>query len=371
MTRAWNFSAGPAALPLDVLRQVREDLPDWHGIGASIMEVSHRGKAFSAVIEAAEADLRELLAIPDNYKVLFLQGGQTLQFSQVPMNLLAGRSADYLVTGAWSQKAYKEAAKIGKVRLVASTEENGRFLRLPDFSSLPFDKDAAYFHLCTNETIHGVEVHEDAEARLFGAISAAAPGVPLVADMSSHILSRPLDVRRYGLISAGAQKNVGPSGLTLVIVRQDLLGRAAANTPTLLDYRNQADNGSMLNTPSAFAIYAAGLVFKWLKAQGGLAAMAAINREKARRLYAAIDGSGGFYQNPVDTTCRSIMNVPFTLQNAELEARFVKESEEAGFIGLKGHKSVGGIRASLYNAVPPEAVDALLRFMDDFRAAHG
>jgi phosphoserine aminotransferase len=371
MTRTWNFSAGPAALPLDVLQQAREELLDWHGAGASIMELSHRGKAFTGVIEAARADLRELLAVPENYQILFLQGGQTLQFAQEPMNLLAGGSADFLVTGAWSQKAYKEAAKIGKARLLASTEENGSFLRLPAADSLRFDKNAAYFHLCTNETIHGVEVHENEEAKLFDALSATAPGVPLVADMSSHILSRPLDVRRYGLISAGAQKNIGPSGLTLVIVREDLLGRAAAGTPTILDYRNQASNASMLNTPPTFAIYIAGLVFKWLKAQGGLNAMAAINREKARRLYAAIDGSGGFYKNPVDPACRSKMNIPFTLPDAGLEARFITASETAGFIGLKGHKSVGGIRASLYNAVSLEAVDALLRFMDDFRAAHG
>ncbi|MDR2261727.1 MAG: 3-phosphoserine/phosphohydroxythreonine transaminase [Azoarcus sp.] len=371
MTRAWNFSAGPAALPLEVLQQAREELTDWHGIGAGIMEVSHRGKAFTGVIETAEADLRELLAIPENYKALFLQGGQTLQFAQVPMNLSAGGSADYLVTGAWSQKAYEEAARIGGARLVATTENNGKFLRLPDFANLPFDREAAYFHLCTNETIHGVEVHEDSETKLFEAISAVAPGVPLVADMSSHILSRPLDVRRYGLISAGAQKNIGPSGLTLVIIREDLLGRAAAGVPTLLDYRNQADHGSMRNTPSTFAIYIAGLVFKWLKARGGLAAIAALGREKARRLYAAIDGSGGFYKNPVDPACRSTMNVPFTLPDAGLEALFVKESEAAGFIGLKGHKSVGGIRASLYNAVPMEAVEALLRFMEDFRAARG
>ncbi|MDR1228382.1 MAG: 3-phosphoserine/phosphohydroxythreonine transaminase [Azoarcus sp.] len=371
MTRAWNFSAGPATLPLEVLQQAREELLDWHGIGAGIMEVSHRGKAFSGVIETAEADLRELLSIPENYKVLFLQGGQTLQFAQVPMNLLAGGSADYLVTGAWSQKAYKEAARVGKTRLVSSTEDGGgRFTRLPAIEDLRFDADAAYFHLCTNETIHGVEMHEEYEARLFDAIAAAAPGVPLISDMSSHILSRPLDVRRYGLISAGAQKNIGPSGLTLVIVRDDLLGRAAAGTPTILDYRNQADNDSMLNTPSTFAIYVAGLVFKWLKARGGLAEVAAVNREKAQRLYAAIDGSGGFYRSAVGLACRSIMNVPFNLPRPELEAQFVRESEAAGFIGLKGHKSVGGIRASIYNAVPLEAVEALLHFMDAFRAAN-
>lgn len=368
MARVWNFSAGPATLPREVLRQAREELLDWHGIGAGIMEVSHRGKAFSGVIEAAEADLRELLRIPEDYRVLFLQGGQTLQFSQVPMNLLAGGSADYLVTGTWSQKAIREAAKIGKTRLVASTKDGG-FTRLPALDALRFDKNAAYFHLCTNETIHGVEVHEDDEARLFEAIAAAAPGVPLVSDMSSHILSRPLEVRRYGLISAGAQKNIGTSGLTLVIARDDLLGRAAAGTPTILDYRSQADNDSMLNTPPVFAIYIAGLVFKWLKAQGGLGAMAAINREKARRLYAAIDGSDGFYRNAVEAACRSIMNVPFNLPTPALDARFVKEADAAGLIGLKGHKSVGGIRASLYNAVPLEAVEALLRFMDEFRAS--
>jgi len=367
VTRAFNFSAGPAGLPLEVLRQAQEELLDWHGIGAGIMEVSHRGKAFSGVLAEAEADLRELLAIPDNYKVLFLQGGQTLQFAQVPMNLLAGRSADYLVTGTWSQKAHREAARFGKARLVASTDDGGTFTRLPAIGDLRFNPDAAYFHLCTNETIHGVEVHEDYEAKLYEALAAAAPGVPLVSDMSSHILSRPLDVRRYGLISAGAQKNIGPSGLTLVIVRDDLLGRAAAGTPTILDYRNQADNDSMLNTPSTFAIYVAGLVFKWLKEKGGLTAMDRINRQKAALLYAAIDGSDGFYKNPVAAACRSNMNVPFNLPTPELEAQFVFEAEAAGFLGLKGHKSVGGIRASLYNAVSLEAVQALVRFMEGFR----
>ena len=392
-SRAWNFSAGPAALPLEALQQAREELLDWHGIGAGIMEVSHRGKAFSSVIETAEADLRELLSIPSDYRVLFLQGGASLQFAQVPMNLLCGGSADFLVSGAWSQKAYKEAARIGAARVAATSEENGQFTRLPDIESIAFDPKAAYFHLCTNETIHGVEVHEDEETRLVRALAVAAPDVPLVADMSSHILSRPLDVRRYGLIYAGAQKNIGPSGLTLVIVRDDLLARARgearwqdhrsstgmqlarargeARLPAMLDYRNQADNGSMLNTPPAFAVYVAGLVFAWLKARGGLEKFAALNREKARRVYEAIAHSGGFYRNAVASGHRSFMNVPFRLPSTELEARFARESEAAGFIGLKGHKSVGGLRASLYNAVPLEAVDALVQFMGDFCAANG
>ena len=375
MTHAWNFSAGPAAIPLEVLQQAQEQLLDWHGIGASIMEVSHRGKAFKSVIEAAEADLRDLLAIPDNYRVLFLQGGASLQFTQVPQNLLAGKSADYLVTGTWSRKAYREAALLGAVRLAGTTESGcrgGNFAPcLPDVKHLEFDKHAAYFHLCTNETIEGIEVHEQTEARLFEAIARVAPDAFLVADMSSHILSRPLDVRRYGLIYAGAQKNIGPAGVTLVIVRNDLLDRVGADVPSQLNYRTQADNHSMLNTPPTFAIHMAGLVFKWLKAQGGLDAIAAVNREKARHLYEAIDQSSGFYRNTVDASCRSIMNIPFNLPTPELEAQFVKESEAAGFIGLKGHKSVGGIRASLYNAVSMEAVGALVGFMGAFAARQG
>jgi len=370
MTRAWNFGAGPAAIPFEVLQQVKEEFLDWRGIGAGILEVSHRGKAFVGVIEAAEADLRELLAIPSNYRVLFLQGGASLQFVQVPLNLAAGKSADYLVTGSWSKKAHKEAARLGAARVVATTkEEDGRFVRLPDIERLAFDENAAYVHLCTNETIHGVEVHEQTEARLFEVLSRAA--VPLVSDMSSHILSRPLDVSRYGLIYAGAQKNIGPSGVTLVVVRDDLLGRAGENVSAQLSYRRQVDSGSMLNTPPTFAIYVAGLVFKWLKAQGGLEAIAAVNREKARRLYEAIDGSDGFYRNTVDAACRSVMNVPFNLPTPELEAQFVKESEAAGFIGLKGHQSVGGIRASIYNAVSLEAVEALVGFMGEFAAGRG
>ncbi|MDR3322782.1 MAG: 3-phosphoserine/phosphohydroxythreonine transaminase, partial [Zoogloeaceae bacterium] len=361
-----------ATLPEAVLQQAQAELLDWHGIGASIMEISHRGKHFTEVIAAAEADLRELLAIPNHYKVLFLQGGATLQFSQIPMNLLAGRSADYVITGSWSKKAYEVAGKIGKVRLAVDAASG-----LPDVSKLEtnapdtgnsgtFDDTAAYLHLCTNETIHGVEIFEVEQAlhRL------APPAVPLVADMSSHILSRPIDVSRYGLIYAGAQKNIGPSGMTLVIIREDLLGHTPANVPALLDYQVQADNDSMLNTPTTFSIYMARLVFKWLKAQGGLSAIETINKEKSALVYAAIDGSGGFYKNSVDKHCRSRMNVPFNLPTPELETQFWQEADRAGFMGLKGHKSVGGIRASLYNALPLQGAQALVDFMNDFAFRH-
>ncbi|WP_303785081.1 3-phosphoserine/phosphohydroxythreonine transaminase [Azovibrio restrictus] len=373
MHRVWNFSAGPATLPTEVLLQVQEELLDWHGAGCGVMEMSHRGKEFTGIIQAAEADLRELLDIPDNYKVLFLQGGATQQFAQVPMNLLAGdlnkRSADYIVTGSWSKKAFKEAQRIGQVRLAASVEAKGQvadgFTRLPRADELNLDPQAAYLHVCTNETIHGVELHDDA------ALADLVPaGVPLVADMSSHILSRPLDVSRYGLIYAGAQKNIGPSGVTLVIVREDLLGRAAAGIPTVMDYQVMADNGSMLNTPPTFAIYVAGLVFQWLKRQGGLAHMQAVNREKAGLVYAAIDASQGFYQNPVAADCRSCMNIPFTLARPELDAEFLAQAKAAGLLGLKGHKSVGGMRASLYNAMPLDGVRALVHFMNNFAAKH-
>ena len=369
MTRIWNFSAGPATLPEAVLRQAQAELLDWHGVGASIMEMSHRGQYFTEVIQTAEANLRELLAIPQNYKVLFLQGGATLQFSAVPMNLLNGRSADYVATGTWSKKAHQEAGRIGKARLAGSTEQAGQpadgFIRLPRQDELNLDPQAAYLHLCTNETIHGVEFHS--EARL----PQAPANVPIVADMSSHILSRPVEISRYGLIYAGAQKNIAPSGLTLVIVREDLMGHAAMNIPRLLDYKTQAENDSMLNTPTTFAIYMAGLVFQWLKAQGGLPRMAEINRKKAALLYAAIDNSQGFYTNPVAPECRSLMNIPFRLPCVEQEAEFVRASEAAGFMGLKGHKSVGGIRASLYNAMPLAGVEALARFMREFSRQHG
>ncbi|MDE2584865.1 MAG: 3-phosphoserine/phosphohydroxythreonine transaminase [Betaproteobacteria bacterium] len=370
MMRQWNFSAGPAALPAEVLEQVRDELMEWHGAGCGVMEMSHRGKEFSSIIAGAEADLRELLAIPANYKVLFLQGGATLQFAQIPMNLLAGRSADYLVNGAWSKKAFKEAQRFGNVRCAASTESKDAvaagFTRVFDSAELQCDPQAAYLHLCTNETIHGVEVFDDA------AFLAQLPAaVPLVADMSSNILSRPLDVSRYGLIYAGAQKNIGPAGVTLVIVREDLLGQAGATIPTLMDYAVMAENGSMLNTPPTFAIYVAALVFQWLKRLGGLTAMERLNQEKASHLYAAIDGSAGFYRNPVELDCRSRMNVPFTLARPELDATFLAEAKAVGLLGLKGHKSVGGMRASIYNAVPMDGIHALVAFMNDFAKRNG
>jgi len=361
MTRIHNFSAGPAALPEEVLKQAQEELLDWHGAGCSVMEMSHRGKEFMSILAQAEADLRELLGIPADYSVLFLQGGATQQFAQIPMNLLAGRSADYIVTGSWSKKAFKEAQRIGTVRCAATTEAGG-FTRLPRPDEIQLDPFAAYLHLCTNETIHGVEIP---------ARQIAETGVPLVADMSSHILSGPVNVEKFGLIYAGAQKNIGPSGLTLVIVRNELLGMAPLTIPTVMDYAVMADNGSMLNTPPTYGIYIAGLVFQWLKQQGGLAAIDAVNAEKARILYQAIDGSGGFYANPVDADCRSRMNVPFTLADPALDAAFLAESKAAGLASLKGHKSVGGMRASIYNAVSLEAVQALVAFMNDFAKRNG
>ena len=356
--RIFNFSAGPAVLPTPVLEKARDELLDWHGRGMSIMEMSHRGKDFTGVIEAAEADLRTLMGIPSNYKVLFLQGGATQMFAQIPMNLLAGGTADYVVTGSWSKKAIKEAQRVGKARLAGSTEADA-FTRLPGAGELSFDPSAAYVHLCTNETIHGVEMFDLPET---------AAGVPVVADMSSHILSRPMDVSKYGLIYAGAQKNIGPAGLVIVIVREDLLGKAAPTTPTVMDFSVMAENGSMLNTPPTFGIYLAGLIFKHLLAEGGVAAVEAANMAKAKRLYDAIDGSGGFYRNPVAVDCRSRMNVPFTLADGALDAAFLAAAAERRLEGLKGHKSVGGMRASIYNAMSLEGVDALVELMQDFAA---
>jgi phosphoserine aminotransferase len=365
MSRVWNFSAGPAGLPLPVLQQVQAELLDWQGVdgsaGCGVMEMSHRGKEFTGIIDRAESDLRELMGIPAYYKVLFLQGGATLQFAQIPLNLLPdGESADYIVTGSWSKKALKEAQRVrgeNAAKVVATTDGT----RFPTADEIALNTNARYLHVCTNETIHGVEVHTDA----------SLPQVPtLIADMSSHILSRPVDVSRYGLIYAGAQKNIGPSGLTIVIIREDLLGQAPASLPTMLDYAVQAENGSMLNTPPTFGIYVAGLVFKWLQGQGGLAAMQEINQAKAALLYAAIDGSEGFYQNPVNLPNRSLMNIPFTLANPALDAVFLGEAKAAGLIGLKGHKSVGGMRASLYNAMTLEGVQVLVDFMRSFASRH-
>ena len=361
MSRIWNFSAGPAALPEEVLYQAQAELLDWHGAGCGVMEMSHRGKEFMSILAQAEEDLRELMGIPQQYKVLFLQGGATQQFAQIPMNLLAGRSADYIVTGSWSKKAVKEAQRVGNVRVAATTEASN-FTRLPTAEEIKLDPFAAYLHVCTNETIHGIEIPAERIADV---------GVPLVADMSSHILSRPVPVEKFGLIYAGAQKNIGPSGLTLVIIHQDLLGMAPLTIPTVMDYAVMAENDSMLNTPPTFGIYMAGLVFQWLKRQGGLSAIEAMNVEKANLLYDCIDNSGGFYSNPVDPDCRSRMNVPFVLANPELDAAFLAESKAAGLVSLKGHKSVGGMRASIYNAVPLAAVQALVEFMNDFAQRKG
>lgn len=361
MSRVWNFSAGPAALPLPVLQRAQRELLEWDGSGASVMEQSHRGKRFIDMAARAEADLRELLAVPDDYAVLFLQGGATQQFAQIPMNLCAdGDSADYIVSGHWSAKAVREAAPHVRVNVAASSEADG-WLRLPSRDSWQLDPRAAYVHYTPNETIHGVE---------FRAVPEVGT-VPLVADMSSNILSEPLDVSRFGLIYAGAQKNIGPSGLVVMIIRRDLLQRTGRPMARIFRYAEHAANHSMLNTPNTWGWYLAGLTFQWLKQQGGVSAMAAQNQAKAERLYRAIDGSDGYYRNPVELSARSRMNVPFTLHDDALDAAFLRESEAAGLLALKGHKAIGGMRASLYNAVPLEAVGALVAFMRDFSARHG
>jgi phosphoserine aminotransferase len=357
--RVYNFSAGPAALPLQVLEQARDELLDWQD-GASVMEISHRSRPFVAVAERAESDLRELLAIPSGYCVLFMQGGATAQFSAVPLNLAtAGATADYVNTGHWSERAIKEARRFVKLG-IAADEAASTYTTVPAPGSLRHSPRAAYLHYTPNETIGGVEFPYVPDAG----------GVPLVADMSSTILSRPLDVGRFGLIYAGAQKNIGPSGITVVIVRDELLGRARKGTPAVFDYRAVADAGSMLNTPPTFAWYFAGLVFQWLKREGGLETMAKRNRAKAGMLYAAIDGSP-FYSNPVAKECRSWMNVPFRLAKPELEKPFLAEAEAAGLVHLAGHRAVGGMRASLYNAMPLEGVAALVDFMRDFERRNG
>jgi phosphoserine aminotransferase len=360
MARVINFSAGPAVLPEEVLAQARDELLDWNGSGMSVMEVSHRGKAFTRVAEQAEADLRELLNVPDDYAVLFLQGGATLEFALLPMNLSSpGQGVDYLVTGSWSKKAVSEAKAVRKVSIVADGSAN-RFTDIPARAAWHLDPQAAYFHYCANETIEGLEMHSVPEVG----------SVPVVADLSSTILSRPLDIPRYGVIYAGAQKNIGPAGLVIMIIRRDLLERAPADLPNILKFSSHAAEGSMLNTPPTFAWYVAGLVFQWIKRRGGLAAMAASNQRKASLLYQAIDGSG-FYRNPVKPEHRSWMNVPFTLPREELDAVFLKEAEQQGLMNLKGHRSVGGMRASIYNAMPEAGVAALVAFMADFARRHG
>jgi phosphoserine aminotransferase len=357
--RVFNFAAGPAVLPLEVLEQVREQLTDWQGSGMSVMEISHRSKAFLTVAREAESDLRELLSIPAGYKVLFMQGGASAQFAAIPMNLAASdASADYVSTGSWSQKALAEARRYCRVNLAADAAAS-HYTGVPPQSGWTLDPAAAYLHYTPNETIGGVE---------FPFVPQVS--VPLVADMSSTILSRPIEVGRFGLIYAGAQKNIGPSGLCVVIVREDLIGHARPGTPTVWDYQAVADDGSMLNTPPTFGWYCAGLVFKWLRRQGGLAAVGQRNRAKAELLYRTIDESG-FYRNPVELDCRSWMNVPFTLAEPQLDQTFLAQARAAGLTNLEGHRSVGGMRASLYNAMTLEGVSALSEFMREFARRHG
>lgn len=361
MSRAWNFSAGPAAMPEDVLKRAQQELLEWNGARASVMEVSHRGKPFMEMAARIEADLRELLDVPSGYKVLFLQGGATQHFAQVPMNIAAdGQRADYVVNGHWGEKAASEAALYAAPHVAATSKADG-YRSIPERATWDLDPDAAYVHITTNETIHGVEMRDIPHVG----------GVPLVADMSSDILSQPLDVSRFGLIYAGAQKNIGPSGLVVMIVREDLLQRHPRPLPRIFRYAEYAAAGSMLNTPNTWGWYLAGLTFQWLKEQGGLVEMGRRNQAKADLLYRAIDGSGGYYRNDVDPAARSRMNVIFNLPDAALEPVFVAEADKAGLLALKGHRALGGIRASLYNAVPIEGVRALCDFMAEFRRTHG
>ena len=364
MQRPYNFSAGPAAIPEEVLQQAAAEMLDWHGCGMSVMEMSHRGPQFGDILHRAEADLRTLLAVPDDYAVLFMQGGALAENAILPLNLSRGAKADYAVTGSWSRKSQKEARKYCDVHLCVDAGAQGGFGRIPDPGRWTVRPDAQYLHVCTNETIDGVEFHAVPEAH----------GVPLVADMSSHILSRAIDVQRYACIYAGAQKNIGPAGLTLVIVRRDMLGHALPVCPSAFDYAVVAENGSMYNTPPTYAIYIAGLVFQWLLAQEfdgkrGLAAVEARNIAKAELLYGALDASD-FYQTRVDTACRSRMNVPFHLADPELQPAFLQGAEAAGLLQLKGHKSVGGLRASIYNAMPLEGVQALVDYLREFDDKH-
>ncbi|OVA00893.1 Aminotransferase [Macleaya cordata] len=360
--RVFNFAAGPATLPENVLKKAESELYNWRGCGMSVMEMSHRGKDFVSIIEKAESDLRTLLNISSDYDVLFLQGGATTQFAAIPLNLCnPNDSVDYVVTGSWGDKAFKEAQKYCKPNVIWSGKSE-KYTKIPSFDDLEQNPDAKYLHICANETIHGVEFKNYPTPKNRDGI--------LIADMSSNFCSKPVDVSKFGIIYAGAQKNVGPSGVTIVIIRKDLIGNAQGITPVMLDYKIHADNKSLYNTPPCYGIYVCGLVFEDLLNQGGLEEVEKKNMKKAEILYNAIDGSGGFYRCPVDKSVRSLMNVPFTLEKSELEAEFIKEATKEKMVQLKGHRSVGGMRASIYNAMPLAGVEKLVAFMKDFQARH-
>ena len=355
MSRVYNFSAGPAVLPEEVLKETAEEMLDYKGTGMSVMEMSHRSKAYDTIIKEAEADLRELMNIPDNYKVLFLQGGASQQFAMIPMNLMKNKVADYIVTGQWAKKAYQEAAIYGKANKIATSEDE-TFSYIPDCSDLPISEDADYVYICENNTIYGTKFHTLPNTK----------GKTLVSDVSSCFLSEPVDVTKYGVIYGGVQKNIGPAGVVIVIIREDLITEDVLDgTPTMLKYKTHADNDSLYNTPPAYGIYVCGKVFKWLKKQGGLAAIKEYNEKKAAVLYNFLDESK-LFKGTVRKEDRSLMNVPFVTGDADLDAKFVKEAAEAGFVNLKGHRSVGGMRASIYNAMPIEGVEKLVEFMKEF-----
>lgn len=355
MSRVYNFSAGPAMLPEEVLKEAAEEMTDYRGTGMSVMEMSHRSQAFASILNEAETDIRELMHIPENYKVLFLQGGASLQFAMIPMNLMKNKVADYIVTGQWAKKAYQEAQKYGRVNKIASSEDK-TFSYIPDCSDLSVSPDADYVYICENNTIYGTKFRELPDTK----------GKPLVADVSSCFLSEPVDVTKYGLIYGGVQKNIGPAGVVIVIIREDLITEdVLPGTPTMMQYKTHADAGSLYNTPPAYGIYICGKVFKWLKKQGGLEEIKKKNEKKARLLYDYLDESC-LFKGTVEKKDRSLMNVPFVTGNEELDAKFVKEAKEAGLENLKGHRSVGGMRASIYNAMPYEGVQALVDFMKKF-----
>jgi phosphoserine aminotransferase len=358
MKCTYNFSAGPAVLPKSVMLRAQAEMIDWHDSGMSVMEMSHRGKHYMSIIEKVESDFRSLFNVPKNYKVLFLQGGAIAQNSMVPLNLLNGKKANYVVSGYWSKRSYQDALPFGDMSIAASSESIG-YTKAPDLKEWKIDSSASYIHFCSNETIHGVEYFDLPSVKT----------IPVVADMSSHILSRPVDISQFGVIYAGAQKNIGPAGLTIVIVRDDLLEVASPLTPSVFNWKTQAENQSMINTPTTYSIYMAGLVFEWLIELGGLAAIEKQNIKKAELLYSYIDSSD-FYSNPIDIKNRSRMNVPFRIQNEDLHTSFVTGAENLGMIGLKGHRLVGGIRASIYNAMPIEGVQALVDYMKDFEKSH-